>query len=946
MTDLSELSAEQWGAASRLLDEALALPLAERENWLTQLAVREPGMVEIMQRLLAAEASNTASDRLSYGVPAGLLASAIGSQRVALQAGAMVGSYRLVRPLGQGGMASVWLAEQTTAVIRQVALKIPHIGLEPHAAASERFARERDLLAALEHERIARLYDAGVTANGVAFLAMEWIDGVPITRFCDEHQLSVDARLTLFRQVLDAVAFAHSRLVIHRDLKPSNILVLANGQVKLLDFGVANLLSDPPGRTGVAVDALTPDTASPEQLAGQPLGTTSDVYSLGIILYELLSGHRPYALDRASASLHAALMATTVGSLSEAASDQTAAARATSYPALRKRLRGELDAILARCLAKSPEDRFANVEALREDLERYAHHEPVRAYGSGPAYRLRCFVRRQRWPLAVAAGLLAVLLAGALTTLWQARAAIAQAQRAEAIQAFLLSLFRSSTPAVAEGHEITAKELLTRGSARVDKDLESQPRALAELHSELGDIFNEMGDDKAAMAHLQRAVAGFAALGLLDSRAGLEALFRRGTVYLDQSQWELARADLNRCIALGLAAYGPRHRWAVGAREKLAFILLETGDARAGIAVAREALAAPVGEDLENDALRRLRVKVIIGEAQTDLGEFRDARSTLTQAVAESAGPAGHSLVDRMVYRLLLVRAIFYSGDIVSAEPAAAELVRDEERLLGTSHPLVFPARQLWSNSLAALGHYDAAIDAQRATLRLAEAMTDANAERVALQRSTLSQHLLQAGRFSEAEPLAREANDFFHNSSKPSPRALLARRVLANVLLGEGLQADAHREIDQATAEARGIDNFTKLPEWAELLASAANVRRMDGDYAAALQLQEQACALLDKSPGASTPRALRCATERAWIRAMQVPQDAAAAAAFDAAGNSYAAALPAQHVARLDILLLGAELDGAAGRPARGDLAATRAAWRLALGGAVAPAHIRFLH
>ena len=586
-------------------------------------------------------------------------------------------------------------------------------------------------------------------------------------------------------------------------------------------------------------------------------------------------------------------MATTVSSLSEAASDQTAAARATSYAALRKRLRGELDAILARCLAKSPEDRFPNVEALREDLERYAHHEPVRAYGSGAAYRLRCFVRRQRWPLAAAAGLLAVLLVGALTTLWQARAAIAQAQRAEAIQAFLLSLFRSNTPAVSEGHEITAKELLTRGSARVDADLKRQPRALAELHSELGDIFNEMGDDAAALAHLQRAVAGFAALGLADSRAGLEALFRRGTVYLDQSQWELARADLTRCIARGLAVYGPGHRWAVGAREKLAFIHLETGDAEAAIAVGREALAAPVGEDLENDALRRLRVKVIIGEAQTNLGDFRAARATLTQAVAESAGPAGHSLVDRLVYRLLLVRAIFYSGDIVSAEPAAAELVRDEERLLGTSHPLVFPARQLWSNSLAALGRYDAAIDAQRATLRLAEAMKDSNAERIAVQRSTLSQHLLQAARFGEAEPLAREANDFYRNSSKPGTRALLVHRVLANVLLGEGRQADAQREIDQAIAEARHIDNFAKLPEWAELLASAANVRRMAGDYAAALQLQEQACALLDQSPGASTPRALRCATERAWIRAMQAPRDAAAAAAFDQTAGAYAAAI-----------------------------------------------------
>ncbi len=291
------------------------------------------------------------------------------------------------------------------------------------------------------------------------------------------------------------------------------------------------------------------------------------------------------------------------------------------------------------------------------------------------------------------------------------------------------------------------------------------------------------------------------------------------------------------------------------------------------------------------------------------------------------------------------MRAIYYSGDSVAAEPAAAELVRDEERLLGTSHPLVFPARQLWANSLAALGRYDEAIDAQRATVRRAEAMTDANAERVPVQGSTLAQHLQQAARFGEAEPLAREVNDFFQRSGKASPRSLLARRVLANALLGEGRLPEAQREIDQAIAEAPSIDHFARLPEWAELLASAANVRRVAGDYAGALQFQTQACDLFDKSPGASTPRALRCATERAWILAMQSPQDHGAAAAFDQAAGAYAVALPAQHLARLDLLLLRAELDGAARRPLRVDLAATRAAWRLALGVAP-PAHIPFLH
>ncbi len=501
-----------WPELSAFLDEALALTPNDRTAWLVVRERERPDLSSYLRRLLAAHEQPAHSDPLK-DPPLRLMATAL-AQYVpvhALTAGQMLGPYRLIEPLGQGGMASVWLAEQTVSVLRRVALKIPHAELEDAAAMTARFTQERDFLAGLEHPHIARLYDAGVSVDGLPYLAMEWIDGLPITRYCDDHRLTVAQRIELFRQVLQAVRHAHARLVIHRDIKPSNILVTAGGEVKLLDFGIARLLGDPDGEDSSPIAlrarALTPEAASPEQLAGKVLTISSDVYSLGVVLYELLTGRRPYSLSRndsnaSAASLHEALLATPIVPPSSLNYDvATLAGRSTTWRSLRRALAGDLDAIVAMALQMDPEQRYAAVGELGSDLERHLHCEAVSARGRTPLYVLRCALRRYRWGVTGSVVVVASLALGLAATAWQAHraeverdAARRAATREEAVRYYITNLFRTSIAQKGSGGETTAKAMLDRSAQRVLQEYRNDPQLAGKVVVTLTDLFAALED--------------------------------------------------------------------------------------------------------------------------------------------------------------------------------------------------------------------------------------------------------------------------------------------------------------------------------------------------------------------------------------------------------------------------------------------------------------------
>ena len=518
---------------SALLDEAFELPPTGHETWLAGLQGAAARLSPLLRRLLAQHASRETVDLL-HEVPA-FTAPVAAASASDFAVGDLVGPYRLVRELGRGGMGEVWLAERSDGQLnRRVALKLPMLGAR-RSVLVQRFARERDILAGLEHAHIARLYDAGVADDGQPYLVLEYVEGEPLDRYCRQHALGVPGRLRLLLQVADAVAFAHSRLVLHRDLKPANILVTGDGRVRLLDFGIAKLMegenTQETALTQAAGRALTLDYASPEQIRGQGIGTASDVYSLGVVAFELLAGVRPYRLKRGS-----------VAELEEVitAQEPASASSMAEAPDLRRQLRGDIDAILNKALQKEASERYATIDALAQDWRRHLEGARVFARPDTLAYRLLREARRHRVPLAAGAivtaafGLalgfgatalvVAALLAGLGAALWQARRAREQARIASeeartalAVQEFLEGIFRTHSRSQADplrARQRSAKDLLHAGAERISDALRNTPRARLRVLKTLADMHVDIGElDRAAQLLEQRAAAVLAESG-------------------------------------------------------------------------------------------------------------------------------------------------------------------------------------------------------------------------------------------------------------------------------------------------------------------------------------------------------------------------------------------------------------------------------------------------
>ncbi|MFD0320414.1 serine/threonine-protein kinase [Lysobacter gummosus] len=617
-----------------------------------------------------------------------------------MRPGVEVGSYRLESLLGEGGMGQVWLASRADGLYqRRVALKLLRPGLADTNLRT-RFTRERQILARLAHPHIARLLDAGVTREGLPYLALEYVEGEPITDYCRNQRTPLDKRLRMFQQICDAVSHAHANLIVHRDLKPSNIMVTPGGDVRLLDFGIAKLLDSSdvplPEQTRTGARAFTLHYAAPEQVRGEPVTTMTDVYSLGVVLYELLTDAKPYKLKRQTdAEWEEAILAADPMRPSQAVLRYADASDADIDPVslrrLGRQLSGDLDNIVLKTLAKRPEQRYPSVEALSLDLQRFESGRPVLARAQSLRYRFNKYVARHRWALATAA-LVAVVLSAALGIVaWQAREAVAEAARAQAMQDFMVGLFESArgTP---EGEALDLRGLLDASVARGNRELARQPRARAELFGVIARLRTSLGDYNEARALLERQTSIMASADDIPDSLRLESMTQRGKVLrllnlprncaaLMQPALDLARREQSQLPLQSSEFYSElgRCRRANGERQG-ARQLFERS-----LAIRREMLENTDAGEVEN-LMDLASLQADAGQSREALQGFEHARRRLQQRVGDR-----HPLQVEIGRSLAALRRDL--GQLGDAERDASEALAIALEVNGAQHPATLAVR-------------------------------------------------------------------------------------------------------------------------------------------------------------------------------------------------------------------------------------------------------------
>ncbi len=852
----SDTPPARWSRVSALLEEGLELaPGEERERWLAATGSRggvdRELLAEVAQLLAASETPSAALD-----TPIDSRFEALFEDRVvgavsapaAPAVGDRVGVWKLVAPLGRGGMGEVFLAERTSGDFAQrAAIKLLSAGwLQP--GVQERFRQERRILARLEHPGIARFLDGGVAAGGTPFFALEVVDGEPITRYCAARGATVSERLRLFLEVCDAVDYAHRNLVVHCDLKPSNILVTADGDAKLLDFGIASVLRSEEDRDETATDerpmvrALTPEYAAPEQVEGAPLTTATDVYALGVVLHELLAGRLPYRIDRRdSKSYSHAILEQPPTRPSAAAVIDASRPEGTRLASF---LRGDLDRIVLRALAKLPEQRYRSVEAFADDLRRHLDGRPIQERRDELGYRAGKFVRRHRLLLAGGAATFLALAGGLATTAWQARRAEGQtviarreAESSAAALAFLADLFAASDPAQAKGRSFTDRELLALAAERLDRDLAGKPALQAPLLHQLASIRMQRGEyaEGVALARrevgLQLRLAGPASvemarsrsllanlLWLADQPAPARVLYRAALATYERAGLEGSEDYLTALGGLATATgvlgdsaeevqlksqvvertrtvFGEESKAFGEACQGLGAALLRRG--RYADAVPFAATAAALWRKLYGlehpDTLVALNNLAIL---EGNLGHGARVAEILREVLPVEKRIFGPDRGDTLAAQRLWARQQERDADFAGALTTLAEVVAVQRRTAAASTSFAYTLNQVAAVALAA-GDLAGAESAGREAVATFQAVTG---ERSSWLLSILGGVLLQSDKLDEAAAVLTEAAAL-ERAAGQNEGAFHAENVhfLGDLALRRGERDEARRRFEEA---------------------------------------------------------------------------------------------------------------------------------------------------
>ncbi len=835
------MATERWREIEALFAEVAALPAAERADHLRRRCGGDEDLRREVESLLAADAA--VGDFLEQPVvaPAAALPppSAVGRR---------LGPYAVERKLGAGGMSTVYLAVRADEEYRQqVAIKVFGYGAD-RADLVERFRAERQILASLDHPNIARLLDGGTTEDGLPYLVMEYVEGLPIDRYCDEHGLSLDERIDLFRQVCAAVQYAHQNLVVHRDIKPSNILVTADGVPHLLDFGIAKLLdgSALPGTAAATMTGerlLTPLYASPEQVEGRPVNTASDVYSLGVLLYVLLAGRLPYRLE-----------AERVDVVERAVVEQEPErpSAAVALPPLRRRLAGDLDNIVLTALRKEPARRYASVELLSEDLRRHRTGLPVAARPATVGYRVGKFVGRHRLGVAAAA-LVALVIFGLAVTMTVQAVRLARQRdeiererdKAVRVAEFLEEIFAAADPGQARGETVTAREILDRGAGKITAELAGQPELEAALAAAIGRAYDGLGLYDRAQPLLERSLAlRRRAFGAAHPEVA-ESLYALGALHWQRGELDLAEATFRRALEMRRALLGGADPAVAESLNALGLALVSKAQFDTAEPLLREALAInrkhygndhiEVGSNLGN-----------LGLLMKQKGDLAAAEAFYREALAifRRLFGAAHPEVAIQLNNLAVLQ--YERGDYAAAEASYREMLPVARRVYGREHPQV----ALYVHNLAAVlswrGKHDEAERLERESLAMRRKLLGDEHEQVAMGLNMLAKILEEKGELARSRPLYEESLRICRQAfGEEHPRVATTLAYLADLFAQQGDPAAAEPLARQALAIRRRTLGEAH-PEVGSALMLVGSIRLARGAAAEAEPLLRQGLEVL----------------------------------------------------------------------------------------------------
>ncbi|HEY9504998.1 MAG TPA: serine/threonine-protein kinase [Gemmatimonadales bacterium] len=833
-----------------IVDQAFTLDAVQRSAFLDQACIGEPALRAQVERLLAGDAmAFLDSPAAALGAP--LVASAYPPIDDPLL-DTTVGPYLVLERLGAGGMGAVYLAERADGQFRQrVVLKLIKRGMDSEEI-HRRFLAERQILARLSHPCVARLLDGGVTTDGRPWFAMEYVDGEAITAHCARTRLGVAERVRLFEDVCRAVRYAHQNLVVHRDLKPSNILVTADGQVKLLDFGIAKLLHEATGDetlTRAGTQVMTPEYAAPEQVRGEAVTTATDVYALGAVLYEVLTGLRAQPLERAAFTEIERVVCTVAP---EAPS--TAVARA--FPTERDRgreLRGDLDTIALKALQKEPRRRYPSADALLADLERYREGLPVNARPDSRLYRAGKFATRHRGGVAATLAVFAALIGGLAVAARQATVARREATTATEVKNFVKGLFSVATPTESRGRQVTAAELVERGTRQVDSALARQPAVQLELLHFLGEVNRDLGLFPRAESLFQRSTNLARRLYGADGLAEAKELAGWATVKFFQGEYPRA-ASLQRS-ALDIRRRRGADDSTVGANlSDLAFTLQYQG-----------AYAEAESLFLQSLAISRRLYGEHHLETATDLAHLGDVRwqardvagadSVLREALAirRALLDLDHPLVLGTMHSLAGV--LQAQGMLADAESLQRRVVEDERRVYRGAHPELATALQQLDQILEDRGKYAEAESVLVEALAVRRRFLAVDHPETRALQANLGVLRYRMGDLRGAEAATREALRSDERSLGPDhPTTLTIRQNLGAILTGLGRTAEAEPLL-LAALEGRRRALGDSTSDVGQTLRNVGVLRARQRRWADAERAYRDAIAIERRTLGAEHP-------------------------------------------------------------------------------------------